>query len=59
MKIKNLIERLNKLDENADIIFSTSFDLPKDSTYSKLEIVGESSSLAIGILGNITPEEAI
>jgi len=58
MKIKNLIERLNELDENADIIFSTSLDLPEDSTYSKVEIIGEASSLAIGILGKITPEEA-
>ena len=58
MKIRNLIERLNELDQNADIIFSTSLDLPKDSTYSKVEIVGEASSLAIGILGKITPEEA-
>lgn len=56
MKIKNLIERLKELDQNADIIFSTSLDLPENSTYQKVEIVGEGSTLAIGILGKITPE---
>ena len=56
MKVKNLIARLKLLDQNDDITFSTSMDLPEDSTYSKVEIEGFSP--AIGILGNITPEEA-